>query len=455
MGNTQFNKAEYLNAILAEDSYSDHKHRKRDVNGNLILNENGNPVVSVTYPDGETEDLEVIEDFPNENNPIRGDSFNASIYQSQTTKAFHGAIRGSEEVLGDFLWADGAMVFTRTNPQFDEAREFAYQLFEYAKLYGEAKDMYPNVYLTGHSLAGAEVEYLKHYFGDAVDHAYTYNGYGAAGLGYRIPADAGARGISNLCMATDVVCAVSPHYGPVKKYATAEEIQVLEKEGGYANHDRRLPFTLPLSAGRLDPFDSRSPVPVLDTALGKHYIRNFTEPGTGVLTRQQEYLDRTEDYRAMVGKFDRDLRDNRIYITYGTPYLGAYNAVRTVAEGIVGDVEAGARAKADGFHYESTEQSRRKAEEQSYVPIGKGAQSVSDSLSQPANLSLAEKIALMKTAAASDSDTFARTINVLGDNESGKAMMQRADESIEHKQQLLLRQEAQQQEAGRGMSMSR
>ena len=26
MSNEQFNKAEYLNTILAEDSYSDHKH---------------------------------------------------------------------------------------------------------------------------------------------------------------------------------------------------------------------------------------------------------------------------------------------------------------------------------------------------------------------------------------------------------------------------------------------
>lgn len=450
MSNMQFNRAEYLNAILAEDSYSDHKHRERDANGNFILNENGRPFVRVTYPDGSSEELEVIEDFPNENSSIRGDSFNASIYQSRTTESFHGAIRGSEELLGDFLWADGAMVFTRTNPQFDEAREFGYELFKYAQEYGEQEGIYPNVYLTGHSLAGAEVQYLKHYFGDAVDHAYTYNGYGAAGLGYRIPADETARGISNLCMATDVVCAVSPHYGPVRKYATAEEIEALEKEGGYANHDRRLPFTLPLSAGRLDPFDSRSPVPVLNTALSKHGIGNLTEPGTGVLTRPQEYLERTEDYRAMVGKFDRDLRDNRVYITYGTPYVGTYNAVRTVAESIAGDVEAGARAKADGFYYQSTEQSRRKAEAAAYVPIERRPETLSDGLSNPANLSLADKIALMKTAAVSDGDTFARTINVLGDNEAGKAMMERADEALEYRQQIQL-----QQEASRGMSLSR
>ena len=171
MGNKKFNKAEYLNAILAEDSYSEHKHRKRDANGNLILNENGNPVVSVTYPDGEIEELEVIEDFPNEHSPIRGDGFNGSIYQNRETKSLHGAIRGTEELLGDALWADGAMVFTRTNPQLDEAREFGYKLFEYAKEYGDSNDTYPNVYLTGHSLAAAEVQYLKHYFGDAVDHA--------------------------------------------------------------------------------------------------------------------------------------------------------------------------------------------------------------------------------------------------------------------------------------------
>ncbi|UOO87527.1 hypothetical protein [Neisseria arctica] len=215
------------------------------------------------------------------------------------------------------------MVLTRTNPQFDEAREFGYRLFEYAKTESNISGISPNVYLAGHSLGGAEVQYLKHYFGDAIDHAYTYNGYGSAGLGYRIPADTEARGITNLCMATDVVCAASPHYGAVKKYATAEEIEALEHKGGYANHDRRLPFTLPLSMSRLDPFDSRSPVPVLGTALGKHGIANFTEPGIGVLTRPQEYLQRNEEYRAMVNKFDRDIHDNRVYITYGSHYIGA------------------------------------------------------------------------------------------------------------------------------------
>ncbi|UOO87528.1 hypothetical protein [Neisseria arctica] len=44
-----FNKAEYLNAILAEDSYSDHKHR--------INVKDGKQIVRVIYPDGEVEEF--------------------------------------------------------------------------------------------------------------------------------------------------------------------------------------------------------------------------------------------------------------------------------------------------------------------------------------------------------------------------------------------------------------
>ncbi|KLT73229.1 hypothetical protein PL75_03065 [Neisseria arctica] len=132
------------------------------------------------------------------------------------------------------------------------------------------------------------------------------------------------------------------------------------------------------------------------------------------------------------------------------------NASRKAVEVIAGDVEAGARAKADGFYYQSTEQSlRQSAEQERKDSLVKAPAASADNAPAQEKPSLSDKINMLKSAAASDSITFTQTINTLGDNQAGKEMMQRADEAIKYKQQIQLQQDAQRQEMNHGMSISR
>src|SRR5690606_34089394 len=86
----------------------------------------------------------------------------------------------------------------------------------------------------------------------------TFNAYGAASLGYRIP-EGGDR-VLNHVMAADVVSAASPHYGQVRIYATPREIAQLQV-GGYANS--RLVDALAADN------------PLLASVNGSHMMHNF------------------------------------------------------------------------------------------------------------------------------------------------------------------------------------
>src|SRR3546814_9639280 len=83
----------------------------------------------------------------------------------------------------------------------------------------------PEVTVTGHSLGGTLAQITAHHFDLRGE---TFNAYGAASLGYRIP-EGGDR-VLNHVMAADVVSAASPHYGQVRVYAKPREIAQRSEE---------------------------------------------------------------------------------------------------------------------------------------------------------------------------------------------------------------------------------
>ncbi|CAN7174914.1 lipase [Pseudoxanthomonas sp. LjRoot143] len=184
-------------------------------------------------------------------NPRTG--YQGTIYQHEGSGAVVVAHRGTEfgrEAFRDGVIADAGMVFTRTNSQAGDAVELTRRAVEYAERLGrEPGRTAPEVTVTGHSLGGTLAQVSAHHFDLRGE---TFNAYGAASLDRRIP-EGGDRVINHV-MAVDAVSSASPHYGQVRTYATAQEIETLHRTGYHDNIvrdllQRDMPLTASVMSG--------------------------------------------------------------------------------------------------------------------------------------------------------------------------------------------------------------
>lgn len=189
------------------------------------------------------------------NNPKTG--YQGTVYQHPDSDEIIVAHRGTEfdrEAFKDGVLTDGGMVLARANQQANDAIALTGRALAFAsKLEAEGKAR-PEVTVTGHSLGGTLAQISAHHFGLRGE---TFNAYGAASLGLRIPE--GGNAVTNHVMAGDAVSAASPHYGQVKVYALPAEVRALSDKG----FDNERHWS--------DVLRGRSPV---------HYATGMTPPGT-------------------------------------------------------------------------------------------------------------------------------------------------------------------------------
>lgn len=281
-------------AGLADDSYSDRYPSTTFPPNERPLFKYG----GVTY--------EIVE---HKSNPRTG--YQGTIYQRVDTGEIIVAHRGTE---GDkFLegWVkdgaitDGAMLVARINPQINDATALTDRAIKYAEREGREPGRptptpTPTVTVTGHSLGGALAQYTAHYFNLKGE---TFNAYGAASLGYRIPE--GGDAVLNHVMAADTVSAASPHYGRVKVYATPKEIAMLHG-AGYANDQ--------------NPLDLRAPGMAVLANAGSHLMHSFLDvdgngkPDRSVLTDPASQ-QLAQMFDPMIDKFRNDVKVGRELFT--------------------------------------------------------------------------------------------------------------------------------------------
>ena len=251
-------------------------------------------------------------------NPRTGDQ--GTIYQHEGSGAVVVAHRGTEfgrEAFRDGVIADAGMVFTRTNSQAGDAVELTRRAVEYAERQGrEPGRTAPEVTVTGHSLGGTLAQVSAHHFDLRGE---TFNAYGAASLDRRIP-EGGDR-VMNHVMAVDAVSSASPHYGQVRAYATAQEIETLHRTGYHDNIvrdllQRDMPLTASVMSG------------------GSHSMHNFLAVDGDGRPDRSALEDPTarrlaEEHRRIIADYRDDVGDLRRGVT-----VAARGPVGLVLDGI-------------------------------------------------------------------------------------------------------------------------
>jgi len=248
-------------AALSADAYEDHKVGRRAPGQEEVVPLNGH-------------NYKVLEHVNNRQNGYQG-----TIYQREDTGEIIVSHRGTEEILQDAVLADGIALTQRA--------------VALSKHIGENEGRAPEVSVTGHSLGGALAQVTAHHFDLKGE---TFNAYGAASLGLRIPE--GGTSVLNHAMASDPVSAASGHYGEVRLYARPDEISTLDN-AGFSNkwYNGVIPDSALVAAGG---------------SLGAHKLGNFADagsvlddPATRDLAKQNarmidEYRDKMELLRGAV-----------------------------------------------------------------------------------------------------------------------------------------------------------
>jgi hypothetical protein len=227
----------------------------------------------------------------------RPSGYQGTIYQRVDTGDIVVAHRGTEfgrEPIKDGLLADGGMVFGRVNSQAADAIELTRTALREAQKFSiERGGSPPEVTVTGHSLGGTLAQISAHHFDLRGE---TFNAFGAASLGYRIP-EGGDRMLNHV-MAADAVSSASPHYGQVRIHAGRGEIEQLQASG---YHNNRL-------------LDMVTPdLPLLASVNGSHMMHNFLNVDgdgrldvsalgdAGMRTRAEDNARMIQNYRGDVG----------------------------------------------------------------------------------------------------------------------------------------------------------
>lgn len=260
----------------------------------------------------------------------RQSGYQGTIYQRMDTGEIVVAHRGTEfdrEAVRDGALADGGMVLKRNNLQANDAIELTQRALELAKNNIGGFRRPPEVTVTGHSLGGCLAQITAHRFDLRGE---TFNAYGAASLGYRVPA--GGDKVLNHVMASDVVSAGGQHYGRVRVYAAPAEIAALQR-ADYENTRSQL--------------DARNPFGVVGDALQSyHGMHNFLDVDAKGLRDRSVLNDPVarqlaDRHDPMIDKYRADIFVARESITFGARLRDAPGMAGDTIDRLRGPLPAG------------------------------------------------------------------------------------------------------------------
>jgi hypothetical protein len=256
------------------------------------------------------------------NNRLTG--YQGTVYQRMDTNEIVVGHRGTEQIGRDGVLTDGGMVTTRANLQGRDAIELTRRAVDFARTEGLLDGRTPKVSVTGHSLGGTLAQITSHHFDLKGE---TFNAYGAASLGYRIPQ--GGNNLVNHVMAADPVSAASPHFGQVRVYATQKEINTLAA-CGFSNSKAN--FLIP-----------DQPVVAAGLSLGSHSLDNFLGAKSVLQSPQSRTL--AEGNKRMIEEYRDDIGERRRALTVGS--RGVPGGVHDVVDEIRGTLKPGEPARRD------------------------------------------------------------------------------------------------------------
>lgn len=264
----------------------------------------------------------------------RPSGYQGIIFQREGTNEIVVAHRGTEftgQFFRDVVGADGGMVARRVNLQTEDALELTREAMRYSSAQGSHPGAGPQVTVTGHSLGGCLAQIAAARLNLNGE---TFNPYGAAALGLRIPE--GGNQVVNHVMAADMVSSAGKHFGEVRVYAKQSDIKMIAA-GDYANNDRQL-------------FDQRNPLMTAGGGLASHSLHHFRDvdgndqPDVSVL-RDLKAQQRAEEFGPMIEKYRGDVWMLREGISVGSSIL---RGPQGVAEEIIRQLPDKVRSPFEG-----------------------------------------------------------------------------------------------------------
>ena len=230
------------------------------------------------------------------------DGFQASLYYDKENNRLHFAIRGTEadrETFQDVVKTDGfGIALTRYNPQINDAIRFVRDVvLPTAEAIGAAnRGNYPQIYATGHSLGGNDVQAVKFFFGDRITRADAFNPQSSANLAgwQHISPKTEVPGMINHCRAGDKLCASSRQIGETRVYTLEGDLEHMRKAG---------------LLGRL-----------FGNAGDYHAMYGITgsKDGNGVMTDPKAAFQRTNDNIELIERYRDTVRYARNTISIST-----------------------------------------------------------------------------------------------------------------------------------------